>query len=44
MHFPSADRLTAPFQSKEAFIDALRTKKESGEHLKVGNERWSNKE
>ncbi|PSN69372.1 NCS1 nucleoside transporter [Corynespora cassiicola Philippines] len=44
MHSPSASKLTAPFRSKEAFLDALKTTNSDGEHLTVGNPKWSNKD
>ncbi|KAF2798154.1 NCS1 nucleoside transporter [Melanomma pulvis-pyrius CBS 109.77] len=44
MHFPSTSKLTARFQSKEAFIDSLKTTNTDGEHLSVGNSKWSNKD
>lgn len=44
MHLPSTVSITGPFQSKEAFLEALKTTEHHGEGLKVGNARWSNKE
>ncbi|KAH7131795.1 NCS1 nucleoside transporter [Dendryphion nanum] len=44
MPFPTASSIAAPFRSKEAFLDALKTTPEGGEHLTVGNAKWSNKD
>ncbi|KAF1998712.1 NCS1 nucleoside transporter [Amniculicola lignicola CBS 123094] len=41
MHFPSTATFTARFRSKEAFLDSIRNNT-SGEHLTVGNKKWSN--
>ncbi|KAL9563786.1 hypothetical protein ACKAV7_012175 [Fusarium commune] len=36
--------LTAPFQSKEAFVNFVRTSETADGQTRVGNERWSNKD
>ncbi|KAF2243068.1 NCS1 nucleoside transporter [Trematosphaeria pertusa] len=43
MHMPSVSSFTAPLRSKEAFLDAITTE-HHGEHLAVGNAKWSNKD
>lgn len=41
---PSKASMAAPFQSKEAFVDFLRTSDSNGTHTSVGDARWSNKD
>lgn len=44
MRLPLTARLTAPFQSKQAFVEALKAPRQPGEHIAVGSAKWSNKE
>ncbi|KAF2730613.1 NCS1 nucleoside transporter [Polyplosphaeria fusca] len=44
MGMPSTAWIAAPFRSKEAFLDALKAPTQPGEHLTVGNPKWSNRD
>jgi NCS1 family nucleobase:cation symporter-1 len=41
---PSKAEITAPFQSKEAFIEFIRTPEGNDGHATVGDPKWSNKD
>ncbi|KAF5591189.1 uracil permease [Fusarium pseudoanthophilum] len=44
VNIPSRSELTAPFRSKEAFVNFVKTSDTADGQMRVGNERWSNKD
>ncbi|KAM0327153.1 hypothetical protein ACHAQA_006284 [Verticillium albo-atrum] len=44
LRLPTRQQVTAPFQSKEAFVDFLRTPESLEGHTAIGDARWSNKD
>jgi hypothetical protein len=44
VNFPSRSELAAPFRSKEAFVNFVKSPESTGGHTRVGSERWSNKD
>ncbi|KAJ5058740.1 amidase signature domain-containing protein [Bipolaris maydis] len=41
---PTKRQMTAPFQSKDAFVDFLRAPRVNDGHVAIGDEKWSNKD
>lgn len=44
LRIPTRDELTAPFQSREAFVEFIKAPGEIEGHASVGDARWSNKD
>jgi nucleobase:cation symporter-1, NCS1 family len=44
LRIPTREQLTAPFQSKEAFVDFIKAPEEIDGHASVGDPKWSNKD
>lgn len=44
LSLPSKANLTAPFRSKQAFVDFVKSPKGNVGHATIGDARWSNKD